>query len=672
MVSLSCFCVPHKKQIKGGNRLPEFKIGPRTTIPEKLGDLPKPSNTVEISVPLNVKTKPIHKVKVMNHENLSGCIDTPEAAYEGEDEHEEFSLLKRDFSDANLQTQTEKALKDEMKLSKSPLIEFKGTTPSPPAKKATKESENDMEYIQTGHVSDPGIEKAKSWRTPKLKRSCSNLETRSVLKKMGKQLPSSNYQSFENLQDIAERNGMSYRDPGSPAMSHRSADRVTLKKHSSSQILPSGSRKIWWKLFLWSHRNSHNSWRSLKPETSRLQNTVWNQQGGYCSDTLEPSQSKETSNMSSPRSYIADSLKGDNDTKDISSDRNWKGFHGRDAGLWPPNQWVAFSTESPSLDRVDEWVKDLENHSADDNKEGNEKSTIFFPSSPEKGKSPAGCSAQLHYRVNQSQEMLHANSIIQSLNSSSSAAHIAGIGLKVIPAMYPYSSLRTVNLSNNSIVRITPGSLPKGLHTLDLSRNKISAVEGLKDLSRLRVLDLSYNRITRIDQGLSNCQLIKELYLAGNKISYIEGLHRLDKLVVLDLSFNKITTTKAMGQLVANYNSLIALNLLGNPIQRNISEEQIRKSVCGLLPKLAYLNKQPIKSQLAREVVNDSVARAALGRNSRSSKKRTEKRVSPGGLLASNLHRSRERAIQGSRHSSRSRSHHPSPLHRSSTFSSTR
>ncbi|KAK7260104.1 hypothetical protein RIF29_25864 [Crotalaria pallida] len=70
----------------------------------------------------------------------------------------------------------------------------------------------------------------------------------------------------------------------------------------------------------------------------------------------------------------------------------------------------------------------------------------------------------------------------------------------------------------------------------------------------------------------------------------IQALEELLKLTVLDLSFNKITTTKALGQLVANYNSLQALNLLGNPIQSNISNDQLRKAVFGLLPKLVYLN----------------------------------------------------------------------------------
>lgn len=126
--------------------------------------------------------------------------------------------------------------------------------------------------------------------------------------------------------------------------------------------------------------------------------------------------------------------------------------------------------------------------------------------------------------------------------------------------------------------------------------------------------------------GLSNCTAIRELYLAGNKISDVEGLHRLLKLAVLDLSFNKITTAKALGQLVANYHSLLALNLVGNPVQANVGDDALRRAVTGLLPSLAYLNKQPVKPQRStREVATDSIARAALGGSG--SRKKTSRRL---------------------------------------------
>jgi hypothetical protein len=107
---------------------------------------------------------------------------------------------------------------------------------------------------------------------------------------------------------------------------------------------------------------------------------------------------------------------------------------------------------------------------------------------------------------------------------------------------------------------------------------------------------------------LANCTLIKELCQVGNKISDVEGLHRLLKLAVLDLSSNKVTTMKSLCQLVANYNSLLDLNLLGNPIHKNVGEEKIGKSISSLLPCLAYFNKQPIKTVYALEAVVDSVS----------------------------------------------------------------
>ncbi|CAN6296193.1 unnamed protein product [Urochloa humidicola] len=249
-----------------------------------------------------------------------------------------------------------------------------------------------------------------------------------------------------------------------------------------------------------------------------------------------------------------------------------------------------------------------------------------------------------------------ASSIVHTLNVFSSVAHISGMGLKAVPAIAGFSTLRAVNLSGNLIVQIAPGSLPKGLHSLDLSRNKIATIEGLRELTRLRVLNLSYNRISRIGHGLSGCTAIRELYLAGNKISDVEGLHRLLKLAVLDVSFNRVTTAKSLGQLVANYGSLRALNLLGNPVQAAAGDDALRRAVSGLLPRIEYLNKQAVKPQRAREVAKDSVAQAALGNGAAggwSSRRRTERRVAQSPGMGS---KGRGRDGGSSRRGSRSRS----------------
>lgn len=292
------------------------------------------------------------------------------------------------------------------------------------------------------------------------------------------------------------------------------------------------------------------------------------------------------------------------------------------------SQSITLSPGCPRMDRINAWLDRLEDCSFShvDTEDYCDK----IQDEPDMGdeSSPKNC---LVTNLNQTEEVLggEAKNIIQSLNSFSTNAYISSIGLKLIPSMASFVCLRSINLSDNCIVDITPGSLPKSLHTLDLSRNKISNLGGLRGLERLRILNLSYNRISRIGHGLSSCTLIKELYLAGNKISNVEGLHRILKLKVLDMSFNRITTAKGLGQLVANYNSLLALNLTGNPVQANIGNDQLQKEVQSLLPHLSYLNKLPIKPLKVREVATKCVAKAAVGDTTRRSpQKKVTRRMS--------------------------------------------
>ncbi|GMH21863.1 hypothetical protein Nepgr_023706 [Nepenthes gracilis] len=608
-----------------------------------------------VSVPFSIPENSSCEVKIMTHDS---CIekDTMDANYEGEDECDVKSQDKRDKSNCNPQAHICQGGMGELQLANNNMNPFDYFSPEAmhfEGKNEKDAADDDLDMIQSGHVSDPGMTMAENWVSPMLKRSCSSLETREVIQKIVNQLPPSKSLSFEELQELAEKAKEDvFPWPGSPysnssAMTHHSADKVVLKKRSSSQILPSRSRRLWWKLFLWSHRNMQ---KPRNDKSRPVLHASLNQLGGYSSDTLEMGRVKELSKSESPASF----------SEYPSNQRG--GFEGRISSLWPQNQWVAFSVQPSPFQRVDEWVKDLKilsSSPADDGEDSAE--DIEFPPSPETGKSVSRSTAHLtqHPKPNLSDDVLHANSVIQSLNSSSTVAHISGMGLRVIPTISHFWRLRSINLSSNNIDHITAGSLPKGLHILDLSRNKISSIGGLRELTRLRVLNLSYNRISRVGHGLSDCTLLKELYLAGNKISDVEGLHRLLKLTVLDLSFNKITTTKALGQLVANYNSLVGLNLLGNPMQSNLSDDQLRKAVCGLLPKLAYLNRQLINQQKAREVAMDSVAKASLGNSSLSCRRRAVKKVGQGaGSLSSSATRSNASIGQRSRNKLKSRSHH--------------
>ncbi|KAL6645228.1 hypothetical protein ACP70R_016836 [Stipagrostis hirtigluma subsp. patula] len=473
---------------------------------------------------------------------------------------------------------------------------------------------------------------------PRLKRSCSNIETaRSV--PIGFDMPAKS-RSYDDLKKTLSSGRATTTPRGAPDASPTasvrtscSADRVMLKKRSSRQVLPSRSRNLWWRLFLWSHRNLHRP-EGMPTLPSTDTDGEPHQRDGYTSDTLD----------------AVTAATADAKNKELAVEEE------------PiPNQWVAFAAEASPGDRVSAWVKSLGNgsfHVAGEDDDATEHDGgAARPCFLEVGESSAAGRSHAQAKRRTADEAVVASSIVRTLNTSSAVAHISGMGLKVVPMISAFSSLRAVNLSGNFIAHISPGSLPRGLHTLDLSRNKIAVIEGLRELTRLRVLNLSYNRISRIGHGLSNCTAIRELYLAGNKISDVEGLHRLLKLAVLDLSFNRITTAKSLGQLVANYHSLRALNLLGNPAQANVGDDTLRKAATGLLPRLEYLNRQPVRPQRAREAARDSVAQAALGDGGGgwgARRRRASRRVSqsPGPAPA----RSRGRDGSGSRRGSRSRS----------------
>ncbi|KAI5567991.1 hypothetical protein BDE02_13G128200 [Populus trichocarpa] len=262
--------------------------------------------------------------------------------------------------------------------------------------------------------------------------------------------------------------------------------------------------------------------------------------------------------------------------------------------------WEELPSKDFKMKRIVDWVNKLQHYDSLEETNG-----LPDADDPVEGDSNDLTSAKVDNK--DTPGIKAAKRYISSLSVSATTAHMSDLGLEVIPFLSVFGSLRVLNLSGNSIVRISAGALPRGLHMLNLSRNNISTVEGLHELTRLRVLNLSYNQIFRIGHGLASCSSLKELYLAGNKISEVEGLHRLLKLTLLDLRFNKISTAKCLGLLAANHSSLQAISLEGNPVQKNVGDEQLKKYLQGLLPHLLYFNRQSIKASTLKDSVDRSV-----------------------------------------------------------------
>ncbi|KRZ83260.1 Slit -like protein 3 protein [Trichinella sp. T8] len=120
--------------------------------------------------------------------------------------------------------------------------------------------------------------------------------------------------------------------------------------------------------------------------------------------------------------------------------------------------------------------------------------------------------------------------------------------LEVPAALSVLANLTEVDLSNNRIVHLGPGSLdgPPSLRRLNLSRNGLIQVDrrAFGALSGLQVLDLSYNAIDQLSTScFDDAVSLRELYLQGNRLSGLQGvLVNLPALRLVDVSSNRLST----------------------------------------------------------------------------------------------------------------------------------
>ncbi|EXB75348.1 hypothetical protein L484_012720 [Morus notabilis] len=223
MAKLNCFSgiVGRKKKVKANEesaKAVDFNQA-LSTLQVRLQQPVKPfetdelkSTTFDVPLPLGIEKNSECNIKVISHESPIGC-EAAEVAYEGEDEHEEKSI-KRNLSDFDLNVH-------EINPAEDFPSRYKGCSKSFDAELnefediMEKEVDRDVDLMQSGHVSDPGIKKVEFWASPNLKRSCSNLETSDVIRKIADQLPPSKLQipigdlaEFKRLQipigDLAE------------------------------------------------------------------------------------------------------------------------------------------------------------------------------------------------------------------------------------------------------------------------------------------------------------------------------------------------------------------------------------------------------------------------------------------------------------------------------------
>ncbi|XBI55354.1 hypothetical protein VPH35_037193 [Triticum aestivum] len=190
-------------------------------------------------------------------------------------------------------------------------------------------------------------------------------------------------------------------------------------------------------------------------------------------------------------------LKNLSDLKDISeeAEHNETGMNGDQHFDEDPNE---LSPRAYSIKRIEDWISQIDIDSDIIVEEQGESSS----SASTKYSDPVISVSAVRPDAKSPLGMEIAYTYISKLTPVSSSAQLPNLGLVAIPRLSAFSGLRLLNLSGNSIVRITAGALPKGLHMLSLSNNNISIIEGLRELTRLRLLDISYNRISRIGHGM--------------------------------------------------------------------------------------------------------------------------------------------------------------------------
>lgn len=186
-------------------------------------------------------------------------------------------------------------------------------------------------------------------------------------------------------------------------------------------------------------------------------------------------------------------------------------------------------------------------------------------------------------------ERIEAEAIENSGNLDLSGCSIRTIPLEICQL----TDLKSLNLSGNNIIDITPISNLLNLESLDLSSNKITDIAPIENLTQLTSLNLSYNKIQYLSP-LKRLLRLQILNVERNKINSIIVLANLKKIQVLILSRNNIqdftpisknsellhlslhkTKIKDLNK-ICSIENLLSLNLGGNSISDYSCLEKLR------------------------------------------------------------------------------------------------
>ncbi|XP_065844626.1 leucine-rich repeat-containing protein 9-like isoform X3 [Oscarella lobularis] len=162
-----------------------------------------------------------------------------------------------------------------------------------------------------------------------------------------------------------------------------------------------------------------------------------------------------------------------------------------------------------------------------------------------------------------------------TLWSKVTVLNLSGQGLTKMSNLEKLENLRWVSFACNSITKIEGLEGCLYVEELSLEDNYVIRVEGIGHLSHLRSLNLSRNFISSLPAWiLANLTSLQRLNLDRNRISSPSCLQKCLSLSQLYLAHNFVGTTRDVLSLKP-LDNLVALDLNGNPVTKNVEEYRL-------------------------------------------------------------------------------------------------
>ena len=140
---------------------------------------------------------------------------------------------------------------------------------------------------------------------------------------------------------------------------------------------------------------------------------------------------------------------------------------------------------------------------------------------------------------------------------------ISDCGFSTIEPLKEVTTLKRLDLSNNTIRNLTVLSGMPNLEELNLKHNALTDLSALQGLHGLKRLDVSFNSLTSLEP-LAACSSLTFLDAENNQIESLAGLEDMVSLTYLSVNYNQISHVDRLKNLTAMETLKIANNAISD------------------------------------------------------------------------------------------------------------